>query len=102
MYFLNNTVVSSELTPLYFDLPGQTSGPGRGAEVSGSIFDADVPTFDYVTDDVNLVVSHSYLPTDEFDRGEGNLIGDPHVAGADGNYALLDGSPARGSGPQRN
>ena len=30
-YFLNNTVVGSEFAPLYFDLPGQTSGPGRGA-----------------------------------------------------------------------
>ncbi len=99
MYFLNNTVVSAESTPLYFDLPGQTSGPGRGAVVQGSLFATPAPVFDYVTDQISLEVSNSYLPSDEFDRGEGNLIGDPHVGGADKNYALLDGSPARGTGP---
>ena len=38
MHFLSNTVVGSEYAPLYFDLPGQTDGLGRGAIVENSVF----------------------------------------------------------------
>ena len=98
MHFLNNTVVGSELSPLYFDLPGQTSGPGRGAFVENSIFDTEVPAFEQVGPDTDLTINHSHLPTDEFDLGVGNRFGHAHVGGADDDYRLLSGSPAAGTG----
>ena len=57
MDFAQNTVVGVALSALYFDLPGQTTGPGRGAHVSGSIFDDTVTVFDVVE------------PTTRVDRG---------------------------------
>ena len=36
--FENNTVVSGDFAAIYFDLAGQTAGPGRGAAVDGTIF----------------------------------------------------------------
>ncbi len=102
MYFLNNTVVSSEFAPLYFDLPGQTSGPGKGALVQGSIFADTATTFEEVLPTTDLQVSYSYLPEGDADRvsGIGNVFGDPHVAGAAGDFALLPGSLAKGHGPK--
>ena len=100
MYFLNNTVVNSSYSPLYFDLPGQTSGPGIGAVVEGSIFRTDAPTFDYVTESTDLTVNYSAMPDDENDRGIGNYIGDAHFGDVSVGYQLLPGSPAQGTGPQ--
>ena len=55
MYFLNNTVIGSEFAPLYFDLAGQTSGPGRGAYVEGSLFADTEIVFDEVLPTTDLV-----------------------------------------------
>lgn len=101
MYFLQNTVVSSEFAPLYFDLPGQTSGPGRGAFVQGSVFAQPINTFDFVSAETDLNVSFSYLPAvdESLVSGIANQFGSPHVAGADGDYRLLPGSPAQNRGP---
>ncbi len=101
MYFLNNTVVSSQFAPLYFDLPGQTSGPGKGALVQGSLFADSDTTFGQVLPSTDLQVSYSYLSAADADTitGVGNRFGDPHVAGAAGNFELLPGSLAEGSGP---
>ncbi|MCA9199491.1 MAG: lamin tail domain-containing protein [Planctomycetales bacterium] len=103
MYFINNTVASSSHSPLYFDLPGQTSGPGRGALVEGSIFNVSVPTFDYVLPSTDLTVRYSYLPTmDQSDVvGVGNLFGDPHVGGASEDFQLRTGSLAHQAGANR-
>ena len=102
MYFQNNTVNNSSFAPLYFDLPGQTDGPGRGAVVEDSLF-ANVPvTFDFVLPSTELSVSHSILS--EADRfvvagtGFENIFGDPHVGGIGEDFALRDGSFALGSG----
>ncbi len=101
MHFLNNTVVSSEFAPLYFDLPGQTSGPGRGARVEGSIFAQSAATFAQIQPTTDLTVSYSFFPTVDESQvtGIGNRFGDAHVAGADGAYRLLPGSPALTTGP---
>jgi hypothetical protein len=101
MYFLQNTVASSEFAPLYFDRPGQTLGPGRGALVQGSIFAQSTNTFDFVSPDTNLQVHFSYLPArdEPLIAGIANQFGSPHVAGADGNWELLPGSTARNRGP---
>ncbi len=99
MHFFHNTVASSSFSPLYFDLPGQTSGPGRGANVQGSIFVTEATTFGAVTDEIDLQVEHSFLPVSEFDLGTANRYGNPHLGTAAENYALLTGSPAIGSGP---
>ncbi len=99
MYFLNNTVIGSEFAPLYFDLAGQTSGPGRGAYVEGSLFADTETVFDQVLPTTELQVSYSFLPAEETVTGEHNLIGDPHVGGSEGDYELRPGSLAAGSGP---
>lgn len=102
MYFQNNTVNNSSSAPLYFDLPGQTDGPGRGAVVEDSLFANVEMTFDFVLPSTQLSVSHSILPeVDEFvvaGTGFGNLFGDPHVGGVSEHFALRDGSLAIGSG----
>jgi hypothetical protein len=101
MHFLQNTVVSSEFAPLYFDLPGQTSGPGRGALVEGNLFAQSVPTFDQVTNSIDLRVNFSLLPAvDEGNVfGVGNVFGDARLANETGAYRLQPGSPAVGRGP---
>ena len=101
MHFLNNSVISSEFAALYFDLPGQTSGPGRGADVSGSLFANTPRAFDQILPSTELSVNFSFLP--EFDRqqivGLFNQFGDPHVGGAEQDYQLLTGSLAANQGP---
>ena len=96
-HFINNTVVSSSFAPLYFDLPGQTDGPGRGAFVQNSIFD-DVPvTFDQIQPDTDLTVEYSFLPTvDNGFPGIGNQFGDPHIS--ESGNKLLAGSNALRAG----
>ncbi|MCA9213170.1 MAG: lamin tail domain-containing protein [Planctomycetales bacterium] len=99
MHFLSNTVVSSSFAPLYFDLPGQTSGPGRGAVVQNSIFN-DVPfTFDHIQPDTDLTVTHSFLPAVDAEvGGVGNQFGDPHISSLADGAKLLPGSTAAGAG----
>ena len=74
MYFLNNTVVTSQFAPLYFDLPGQTSGPGKGALVQGSVFADTTTTFDQVLPTTDLQVSYSFLPAGDLDHVSGSAI----------------------------
>ena len=101
MHFLQNTVTGSEFAPLYFDLPGQTSGPGRGANVIGSLFANSATTFDYIQPDTELIVRHSYLAANDEPsfQGNGNRFGNPQVTGYETNYRLEPGSPAANRGP---
>ncbi len=104
MYFLNDTVVNSSRPPLYFDLPGQTSGPGKGAIVEGSLFANVAVVFDQVQPTTDLQVRNSFLPEGTAVpgvdlEGNGNLFGDPHVLSAADDYQLGRGSQARGNGP---
>lgn len=100
-HYLYNTVISTQFEPIYFDLPGQTSGPGRGAEVVGTVFNTPGPTFGAVLPTTQLTVRNSVLPASEaaLYPGNGNLFGTAHVAGQDGDYRLLPGSPAIAGGP---
>ncbi len=98
MHFLNNTVVGSEKAPLYFDLPGQTSGPGIGAQVEGSVF-ADIGIlFDQVRPTTDLTVDYSFVPADDVSRGIGNLTGNPQLDMTDERRSPLPGSPLLESG----
>ncbi len=64
-HYLYNTVISTQFEPIYFDLPGQTSGPGRGAEVIGNVFNSAGPTFGAVLPTTQLTVRNSVLPTSD-------------------------------------
>jgi VCBS repeat-containing protein len=100
--FTNNSVSGASDAAIYFDVPGQTSGPGIGATVESSIF-ANVPTlFDQVLPATQLTVHHSLVPAAELNRGVGNLdiaSHDPRLANpAGGDFTLLAGSAAAGAG----
>ena len=99
-HFLYNTVASSQFEPIYFDLPGQTSGPGRGAIVVGSVFNTQATTFGAVLPTTQLTVQNSFMRAADATlyAGNGNQFGAPHVAGHEGDFQLLPGSPAIGAG----
>ena len=97
--FINNTVVSHQAA-LYFDLPGQTTGPGRGAHVVGSIFaGSNMPIqLDPAPRD-GVTVEYSLLPQNDLELGITNLVGMPMFSGGhDEPFKLRSGSPAVGSG----
>lgn len=100
MHFINNTVIHSEFAPLYFDLPGQTSGPGRGANVINSVFAVVDSTFDQIQNNTQLVVENSFLPASDRANfvGNQNRFGDPHVGGESVDYQPLTNSPTLGAG----
>ena len=98
MNFVNNTVVGVERPVVYFDLPGQTDGPGRGAIFDGNIlFDSPI-AFAQDRESTDLTVSRSFLPVEDVSRGDGNLSGDPWLTARDEGFALRSGSPAIGRG----
>ncbi len=70
MDFVNNTVVQVANAALYFELPGHTQSPGRGANVDGCIFWlAAEPLFDRVSRISQLAVNRSILPSLARPRG---------------------------------
>jgi len=100
LVFENNTVFGAVQSGLYFDLPGQTGGPGAGARVAGCIF-ADTPkVFDYMTLGTTLSVDYSILPRAWHYLGRGNFEADPLFVDANsGDLRLRPNSPAVGTGP---
>ncbi len=100
MHFLNNTVVNSAFIALYFDLPGQTTGPGRGAVVQNSIFENVQMAVDLSNPPTEgLTVGYSLLPASEVDLGANNISGNAAIRDlANGDFRLLDGSAAQGTG----
>ena len=99
MTFTNNTVIGARLPALYFDLPGQTSGPGRGAIVDGSVF-VDTPTLlGYVLPTTELAIHRSIVPAEHAALGQGNITLPAGQPDADGGYQLPPSSPAIGTGP---
>lgn len=98
--FVNNTVVS-ERAALYFDLLGQTTGPGRGAHVSGSIFaGTDMPIQLEPAPLDGVTVEYSLLPHDGSKLGSGNAVGKPLFTNDErAPFQLRSGSQGVGGGP---
>jgi hypothetical protein len=98
--FVNNTVVDVNRSALYFDLPGQTGGPGLGAFVSGSIFWNNTGiVFDYVSPTTQLEVTQSIIPSEWHNPGDGNMDVDPLFVDEQGDFRLKPDSRAIGAGP---
>jgi len=99
MTFTNNTVVDVNKAAIYFDLAGQTRGPGLGAEIDGCIFWNTSAAFDEVTPETALTVNRSLVPTQWHDFGQGNLDADPLFVDSNADLHLKSMSPAIGAGP---
>jgi len=98
--FINNTVVDVDKSALYFDLPGQTGGPGLGAYVNGSIFwDNAGIIFDQISPSTQLEVSQSIVPSEWHNLGLGNIDADPLFVNEQGDFRLKPDSRAIGAGP---
>lgn len=103
MWFENNTVVDANAAAFYFEIPGQTTSPGRGVRIDSCIFQ-QCPTLlgnlrvndaDWGTTDV--AVDRCLLPSDWHAMGEGNIDADPLFVG-EGDFHLRPWSAARGVG----
>ncbi len=97
--FENNTVVDISKAALYFDLPGQTRGPGRGAYVDGSIFQDTGLIFDEITASTNITVNRSMIPAEWHHLSQGNIDADPIFVDPAKDFHLRPNSPAIGTGP---
>jgi spore coat protein CotH len=98
--FINNTVVGVDKSAIYFDLPGQTGGPGLGALVSGSIFWNNAGAiFDYVSPSTQLEVTQSIIPSEWHNLGSGNIDADPLFVNEQGDFRLKSNSSAISAGP---
>lgn len=102
LVFTNNTVSTASGPAIYFDLPGQTAGPGLGATIDSSIFVATPTLFGNVLPETELAVHYSIVNAAELGRGVGNLdvaTNAPRLANpAGGDVSLLPGSAAKGVG----
>ena len=97
--FENNTVVNSTDAAIYFDLAGQTNGPGRGAAVDSSIFSGVAAAFGDVLPTTQLTVNRSVVPAADVPRGVSNSSEDPRLKDpAALDFSLRPGSPALGTG----
>ncbi|HUT09819.1 MAG TPA: lamin tail domain-containing protein, partial [Thermoguttaceae bacterium] len=104
--FENNTVIRCPVG-INFDEPQEAGiDPGVGAYLDGNIF-RQTPTplaYFYVDDPAwgttDITVNRSIIPAAYHGFGVGNSDEDPRLANPDGgDYGLLGGSPALGSGP---
>jgi len=97
---VNNTLVDAAASALYFVRPGGSSAPGRGAYVDGNIFAGTAVAFDEVEPTTDLVAHRTVMPAAYHGYGTGNIDEEPRLADpAGGDFSLLPGSPARGTGP---
>jgi hypothetical protein len=97
--FVNNTVVDADRSAIYFDLAGQTRGPGRGVYVDGSIFRDAETIFDEVSDSTEISVNRSIIPAEWHGLGAGNIDADPLFVEAGSDFHLKPYSPAICAGP---
>ncbi|MCH9022568.1 MAG: lamin tail domain-containing protein, partial [Planctomycetes bacterium] len=100
MIFENNTVNDSLKSAVFFDNFDVT--PGEGAWVDGSIFTKTTLIFDEVVPTTDLDIHHSIVSADLVSLGNGNLTSVPRLADPNsGDFSLLPGSPALGTGPNK-
>ena len=103
MWFENNTVVDANAAVFYFEIPGQTTSPGRGVRIDSCIFRqcptllGDLRVNDAEWGTTDIAVDRCLLPSDWHALGEGNIDADPLFAG-DGDFHLKPWSAARGAG----
>jgi len=99
MTFVNNTVADVNISSLYFLRPTSTIDYGRGAYVDGCIFWDAALIFDKFTENTDLTVNRSILPTEWHYLGEDNLDVDPILVDPNADWHLKSMSPAIGTGP---
>jgi len=97
--FVNNTVVDVDKAAIYFDLPGQTGGPGLGAYVDGCIFWNAGIIFDQIGLSTQLSVSQSIIPFDWHYLGIDNIDADPLFVDGQEDFQLKSDSAAIEAGP---
>ena len=100
MTLVNNTLVDAGVSALYFVRPGGTSAPGRGAYVDGNIFAGTPVAFDEVEPGTDLTAHRTIMPAAYHGYGTGNIDEESRLADpAGGDFSLMPGSPALGTGP---
>jgi hypothetical protein len=97
MVFVNNTVVASDLPAVYFDLAGQTLGPGRGAYIDSCIFAQSSVPLSEIDRAAELTVNRCLIAAPWHDLGVGNIEADALFVNPGGDFRLLPGSAARGN-----
>jgi len=98
MTFVNNTVIDSDYAALYFDLAGETDGPGRGAYVDGSIFADVAEAFGEVLVTTDLTVNRSLVDEQWHSYGTGNIDAAANFVDPEGDWRLLPVSAAIDAG----
>jgi hypothetical protein len=99
-YFLNNTVVNVDKAAIYFEVPGDSKGPGRGAYIDGTIFYNAPTVFEQVVTSTELVINRSIVTSQWLSYGVGNTCEDPRLVNpAGGDFFLGPGSPGLATGP---
>jgi hypothetical protein len=91
-------VVDIKKAALYFDLSGQTRGPGRGVYVDNSIFYKTDLIFDQIIDITDITVNHSIIPEAWHHLGTGNIDSDPLFIDPNNEFHLQTSSPAISTG----
>ena len=97
MVFVNNTVVASELAALYFDLSGQTLGPGKGSYVDSCIFAQSAVALGEIDQAAELTVNRCLIAEPWHALGIGNIEADALFVDPASDFRLLPGSAALGS-----
>jgi len=100
MHAENNVFYGCTIAVVNFDEPGHALGPGKGAYMDGNIFWNNTSVFQNFYPAVTVTVHRSILPAALHYLGSGNIDAEPLLADPDnGDFSLLAGSPALGTGP---
>ncbi len=99
--FHHNTVVGTHLSSLYFDLAGQTAGPGKQLNASGNLFADCVGLIIDPVGSTPVVNVSKNFSTKSLGAYQGDThLGTPLFTNATGlDFTLLPESPARAAGP---
>ncbi|HUT29503.1 MAG TPA: lamin tail domain-containing protein [Sedimentisphaerales bacterium] len=100
MHAENNVIYGCTSAAVNFDEPGHASSPGAGVYMDGNIFWNNTDIFQNFYPQGDVTVNRSILPTAMHYLGSGNIDATPLLADPDnGDFTLLPGSPAKGTGP---